>query len=963
GAKAAGKGLTQFMFSPLTNFAETVRSIGKSLTGIIKRFKSMAISRLFRKLVQEIGKAFSEGIKNLYHYAKNIGKPFATTMDALSTRFQTLQNSIAAAVSPIIEYFVPYINAAINAVIGLLNPLNQLFSALTGKTTWYMAVDAMKAFDDETKNAGKSAKNTEKAVKGLLADWDELNIIQQKNEDKSGSGSGSGGKDSAEYSKMFKIQQVAEPIADFAETLRQKIESGDWTGLGRTLAKKVNSLIGEWDAQAWGKSLGEKINNAMLTVRGFLGSLNGLPIGVKLAELLNGAIDEIDFTAFGEMLAHGVIKGWNVMIGFVVGDNNGSGGINADALGKAINHTLTSMWSEMTRWINATDWTALGSRLWLKLYGMISNMDITSLVRSFFTAVGVAIRASVQLVQGFFSDAWGKVKEYFAPYITEAQAAGGTVVDGVVTGIREALFGNEQTGRSGLISQAKTWLKTNVVTPLLAPVAGLFVEGVNESQDPNWGQVIGQIITKLGGHVPNAETPGISDIAVGILTAIGKAIITSAGVLWRVITGSPLADTLKAYFKPYVDARGGDIASGIIDGIFAWFRETDPDKPGLAGAKKYIVKNIVNPIIRSINEAFGTDIAELNPDEINLGTVARTILTALGKAIALEVKLAKTLLDPIFGPMMDSIREHITTDEENGGNWATGIYHAIQDAFTTTDEEGRTTIDRIVEWFKTNIVEPLDTQLEGAFGFRPLTTLYNSMTGEQGFLSKIWTFLHNRFFTPLENLFSAAGVDVETFLTDPVGSIEKIWEALPDWFDTTFKPILEETFRVIGQTVGNAFMSVFGEAIDNWALDHPTLASILGINKEGVQNQAFQKVIDKLDELEAHRPPWLGIGNQIGAHAAGGFPTEGQLFIAREAGPEMVGTMGGHTAVANNDQIVEGIASGVKAANAGEEALLRQAIGLMQQILAKDTTVEVRPSSAWGRHAEESARLYSRARG
>ena len=45
--------------------------------------------------------------------------------------------------------------------------------------------------------------------------------------------------------------------------------------------------------------------------------------------------------------------------------------------------------------------------------------------------------------------------------------------------------------------------------------------------------------------------------------------------------------------------------------------------------------------------------------------------------------------------------------------------------------------------------------------------------------------------------------------------------------------------------------------------------------------------------------------------AGGGFVDEGQLFIAREAGAEMVGTIGGHTAVANNDQIVEGIRQGV----------------------------------------------------
>lgn len=45
--------------------------------------------------------------------------------------------------------------------------------------------------------------------------------------------------------------------------------------------------------------------------------------------------------------------------------------------------------------------------------------------------------------------------------------------------------------------------------------------------------------------------------------------------------------------------------------------------------------------------------------------------------------------------------------------------------------------------------------------------------------------------------------------------------------------------------------------------------------------------------------------------ASGGFPDAGQLFIANEAGPEMVGTMNNRTAVANNDQIVEGIRQGV----------------------------------------------------
>jgi hypothetical protein len=49
----------------------------------------------------------------------------------------------------------------------------------------------------------------------------------------------------------------------------------------------------------------------------------------------------------------------------------------------------------------------------------------------------------------------------------------------------------------------------------------------------------------------------------------------------------------------------------------------------------------------------------------------------------------------------------------------------------------------------------------------------------------------------------------------------------------------------------------------------------------------------------------------VPGYASGGYPDEGQLFIARERGAEMVGSIGGKTAVANNDQIIEGISIGV----------------------------------------------------
>src|SRR5699024_2759445 len=79
----------------------------------------------------------------------------------------------------------------------------------------------------------------------------------------------------------------------------------------------------------------------------------------------------------------------------------------------------------------------------------------------------------------------------------------------------------------------------------------------------------------------------------------------------------------------------------------------------------------------------------------------------------------------------------------------------------------------------------------------------------------------------------------------------------------------------------------------------------------------------------------------IARFASGGFPEPGQLFYANESGPELVGTMGGRTAVANGDQIVSGIQNGVENGNMPVVAALYQLIAIAERIAEKDTTVEL----------------------
>lgn len=91
----------------------------------------------------------------------------------------------------------------------------------------------------------------------------------------------------------------------------------------------------------------------------------------------------------------------------------------------------------------------------------------------------------------------------------------------------------------------------------------------------------------------------------------------------------------------------------------------------------------------------------------------------------------------------------------------------------------------------------------------------------------------------------------------------------------------------------------------------------------------------------------------------GGFPNEGQLFIAREAGAEMVGAIGRRTAVANNDQIVEGISAGVSIANDGVIAAIYALLNVVEE---KDMSVVIGDNEighSYDRYKEKRGRQVS----
>lgn len=121
----------------------------------------------------------------------------------------------------------------------------------------------------------------------------------------------------------------------------------------------------------------------------------------------------------------------------------------------------------------------------------------------------------------------------------------------------------------------------------------------------------------------------------------------------------------------------------------------------------------------------------------------------------------------------------------------------------------------------------------------------------------------------------------------------------------------------------------FGKVLSYWK-SKPALKKITTVVESILAKikKAWQAVKDWWGNLEPLKfpeiqLPSLGgvidtVGSAIGGvfggvnhYASGGFPDKGQLFVANEAGPEMVGTMGGKTTVANRNQIITAVQGAV----------------------------------------------------
>ena len=249
----SGDSLSSGLKNALEDLKTSLTKIKDKAFEVIGAFTRIAKYRFIRFVIKQITEAFSTGIENVYWYSKALGTDFSSSMDSAASTLLQFKNSLGAAVAPLIQSFIPAINSAVNALINLINYVNQFISLLTGSNTWTRAIyKPMQAFEDQTKKTTKASKKAKNSVKELLADWDELNIIQSET---SSGGGGSAGKPTAmeEAVKMFTTEY------DFIAGLKKYYQ--DILGI----VKKIGLVLAAW-----------KLSSALTGVVGSLASLVAL---------------------------------------------------------------------------------------------------------------------------------------------------------------------------------------------------------------------------------------------------------------------------------------------------------------------------------------------------------------------------------------------------------------------------------------------------------------------------------------------------------------------------------------------------------------------------------------------------------------------------------------------------------------------------------------------------------------
>lgn len=309
GGASARSGLKDF-FKKLKDYANgAIKPISK----LFKTIGRLALYRAIRALLRGITDGFKTGIQNLARYSSEAN----ASMSKLATASLYIKNSLGAAAMPIIQQMLPALLKLANYAVKALNAINQLMSALQGKSTYTRAkeyaVDYAATLDKSTSNASKSVQKLKRDLMG----FDELNVLSAPD---TGASAGGG----VDYSAMFEdvaftdeaVQRVRDNFAQIAAVVAAfPIAVGAIlliTGhIGAGIALIIAGLaLTAATVKFSGDGISENVRTAMSTIMGVLGGFL-LALGIILTLTQNYAFGiPLILLGAGALVASAAIS-WN----------------------------------------------------------------------------------------------------------------------------------------------------------------------------------------------------------------------------------------------------------------------------------------------------------------------------------------------------------------------------------------------------------------------------------------------------------------------------------------------------------------------------------------------------------------------------------------------------------------------------------------------------------------------------
>lgn len=932
-----------------------------TLTSLLKRFKSMMIMRSLRYVIRSLSKGFSEGVQNVYQYSKAVGTSFAPTMDQAATAMQQLKNSIGAAVAPVIQTLIPVLQTVVNWVISGINYLNQFFALLNGQATWTRALpEAAEAFEKNT----KAAKGSSKAMKDLLADWDELNIIQSN----SNSGGGSGtGKTAEEYSNMFEeVNEFDQQVKDTVSIITDALG-----GIPGLLTKAGIALLG-WKFSkgftGWLGKLGKIVAGAALVTIGVeLSYGSGFDAGTK------GYFDTVDIVgAVGGSIAA-------ALGGSLITSAVGLGGMPGIAIGLTVGIVAT-LYGYMKGNAKAKD-----AVKWGNLH--MTAEEVKKYVRDQFTfdvdAEISALHTNINDIEGAKEEANAKIAEFEktlnAAVVNvslgvDADPNGTTVKDAVVAAQAAVSATQDQ------ITQTNASLEVGLKYLPYINESGKddsenFLENIMIDEKP-----ITKYMNDMGRELADALYAGEKAGWDEKTTKAALDLLASQQEMWNEYKRLSKQYQLDADLQ---EAMNGVVNNGTIDketaenalqeqeNILSEYKETAYAE---AKAEADALRDMAAKAQAMANDALKkgdeTTAKELEDSANDLLEQANSRIEQVGASI--DAKLAETkenisrqwveLIRKVYGADIDTSTTKYTAGSDRDSFIKYVLKGMNEGGIGKASENMISTIANLLgftdpDWFVKNLIDDNVVSVFDLLGKETREALFHSLEEQFG---------TDTAYDIFRTAFDLTRGDID-LIAFPEGNIpeninDDLEDAIEEYIDLdaeaevpiTITPVIDmdETINELKKYI-DFFLS--DELLAKWELDK-------------LYDKFGQDLVTKTLEdmgLELKEADLLPNGDYQ-YHMNGGLRPAAMLASGIQeyngrATPYTEPQIG--TSMLATESMAGDVAKGTAQGNESQNDLIRQLITLATRIANKEFTVNITPSSAWGNHNAQSNAAYEKVTG